>query len=96
MEERDKEDPQSRLDAAMKVSATSEKAWEASQAKGNFDNETNAQYNRQYEADVRALLNALEWQGWCDSEERKDIESTFVSGFFSSLSEWTRRGAAHA
>lgn len=92
--ERDKDDPQSELDEAMKVNATGEDVWEASQAKSKYDAETNARYHQEYEADVRALLNALERQGWCDTEERKDTESTFVSGFMSTPNERIRKGAA--
>ncbi len=91
VEQRDEDDPKGKLNAAL---SSGENVWETSQVKGDYDNETAARYHQYYEPDVRALLNALERRGWCDAEERKEIENTFASGFMSTPTERIRRGAA--
>lgn len=91
VEERDNIHLQNKLNAAL---SKGEDIWDTSQEKAQYDDETTSQYHRQYEPEVRALLDALERRRWCDAEQRKEIKNTFVSGWTSSPNERIRRGAA--
>ena len=64
------------------------------QVKGQYDSDTNFRYHRYLEAGVRALLRDLERYGWCDAEERKEIENIFESDSEGSPNERIIRGAA--
>lgn len=75
-------------------SGTGDKFMELSNVKGKFDDETKALFNKHYESDVWALLDALERTEWCSYDERKEIEGIFTGNWLSDPAEQIRKGAA--
>lgn len=75
-------------------SGTGDNFIELSSYKGKYDDETKALFNRHYESDVWAFLDALERKEWCSYDERKEIEGIFTGNWLSEPAEQIRKGAA--
>jgi hypothetical protein len=93
-EERSEEDPRNRpgwrLGNPFSEDLESRKR---AQEQKRFDDETWAQYRRQYEGELRDLLDSLEQRGYCNPKERKEAENELVM-FWRTPTERIERVAA--
>lgn len=70
---------QKRLDVAVENNAAEDAVKRLAQEKSQYDENVNYNYQQRIEPSVRALLKDVEQQGWCDAEERKEIEDMLTS-----------------